>query len=714
MKKTIVYIFLAVVSCVAAFAGSGGKKKTLSHFINGEKEYASQRYIYAIPFLKASLGSKPQNDSVAILHIADSYWHTRGYDSSLSYYLRFEERYGRLYSTGQRIAELFANKGAYTSAVEVYKKLLKEIPAHDEKLLRARIKGFSEAALFLRDSMSYTTHLLNLNTGQQDFSPQYFQNGIVFVSNRYSKKTAEREFGWDGFPFAGIYRVKDTLDLYVADSVTARSLRNTRIDIKPNDDYTSRTSNDNDIILVNHTRSDYNATMQQLDKFSDELNAKYNYGPLCFNKKGDVVYFTRNNLTPNNGRYNLEICEARLENGKWGKIMVMPFVQKNYDFYHPALNAEESRLYFCSNMPGGHGKSDIYYVSLLTDYDKSLPINLDDKVNTSGNELFPTIHGDTLFFSSDGHPGLGGLDIYSTQLKRGNWKTPVNLGYPVNTSFDDFGIIYNESKTKGLFSSNRFGTDDIYSFEKNNFAVTLAGNVLNKKDMRRLDHVKVIIKSDDADEPMTDSLVTGLTGIYQFTVKPGRSYSLFFSHDGFVPETLTAINSGAAMNKEIASVLMIPIQAEQELSAEPDRDKDSVPDAKDKCPDVKGTVNNFGCPDIQARINELAKMVFFKTASDQLTDAAMKPLNEVVKYLKDFPNLTLSIEGHTDNKAGAAYNLDLSKRRAASVKKFFASRGFDAKRFTSEGFGLERPIADNSTEEGRAINRRVAIKATFK
>ena len=713
MKRAIIYFFLTTGFAAAALAGTGGGKKATSHFINGEKEYASQRYIYAIPFLKASLGSKNQNDSLALLHIADSYWYTRNYDSALTYYQRFNEKYGRLFSASQRIAELFANKGEYASSVKIYQQLLKEIPAHDEKLLKARLKGFSSINGFLKDSLNYTTHLLNLNTGQQDFSPQYFENGIVFVSNRYSKRRAEKEFGWDGLPFAGIYRVKDTLDLYTADSAAARSLHSTRLSIKVNDDYTAHTSNDNDIILVNHTRSDYNATIQQLERFSDELNSKYNYGPLCFNRKGDVVYFTRNNLVPGNGRYNLEICEARLENGKWGRIKVMPFVQKNYDFYHPALNAEENRLYFCSNMPGGLGKSDIYYVSLMSDYDKGLPINLDDKINTSGNELFPTIHGDTLFFSSDGHPGLGGLDIYSTQLTRGNWKTPVNLGYPVNTSFDDFGIIYNGSTTRGLFSSNRLGTDDLYLFEKRSFVVTLSGDVLNRKDMRKLERLKVIIQSTDPEEPMKDSLVTDLTGIYQFTVKPGRDYSLSFSREGFVPENVPALNSGTEVRKNIGSVMLTPL-AEIKPAVEQDRDKDSVPDVKDKCPDVKGTVSNHGCPDIQARINELAKMVFFKTASDQLTEAAKKPLNEVVQYLKEFPNLILSIEGHTDNKAGAAYNLDLSRRRAASVKKFFTSRGFDAIRFTAEGFGLERPIADNSTEEGRAVNRRVAIKATFK
>jgi len=114
-----------------------------------------------------------------------------------------------------------------------------------------------------------------------------------------------------------------------------------------------QTSNDNDIIVLTGARSNYNGTIHKLAKFSDELNTKYNYGPLCFNKAGDKVYFTRNSLNPDKGRYNLEICVASMVKGLWGNSKVLPFVQPGYDFYHPALSSDETRLYFCSNKPGG-------------------------------------------------------------------------------------------------------------------------------------------------------------------------------------------------------------------------------------------------------------------------------------------------------------------------------------------------------------------------
>jgi outer membrane protein OmpA-like peptidoglycan-associated protein/tetratricopeptide (TPR) repeat protein len=715
MKKRILYLFILLAgSHTLTMAQSASSRRAEIYFRNAEKEYNDQRYMYAIPFYRTTLKRPGGNDSLATIHIAESYWYVKNYDSALIYYLKYENKYGTSFTTSQRIAELTANHKQYAVATDLYKKLIKQSPSRNAAMLAERLKGFSNTIPLLRDSLDYSVRLLNLNTKQQDFSPQFFQQGLVFVSNRYSKLSSEKEFGWDGFPFSSIFLVKDTADLYTTDTVPGYSSRAYNVSIKANDDYTATTSNDNDIIVVSGMRSGYNGTIHRLVKFSDELNTKYNYGPLCFNKSGDKVYFTRNNLKPNKGRYNLEICMATLEKGIWGNIKIMPFVQPEFDFYHPALSSDETRLYFCSNMPGGLGGSDIYYVSLAGDDEMKTPINLDSRVNSAGNELFPTIHGDTLYFSSDGFYGLGGLDMYKTYMEKGRWKTPVNLGYPLNSSFDDFGVIFNASKKKGFFSSNRLGTDDIYVFENAPFAVEMKGTVLSRATLRRLDSAKVVIRSDDADETVLDPDVTDITGNYHFPVRPGRGYTLLFTRNGYIQDSMRVSNTGVEKVLALQDMLLTPIvPPPPPVVVDKDRDGDGVPDAKDKCPDIKGPKSNDGCPDIQARINELAKMVFFKTASAELSPAALKPLNEVADIIKDYPNVTLYIEGHTDSRAPAAYNMDLSIRRAASVKDFFVKRGFAASRFSSAGFGLTRPIADNNTEEGRALNRRVSIKATF-
>jgi outer membrane protein OmpA-like peptidoglycan-associated protein len=715
MKKIVLYsiIFLFCVQGVS-FAQSGKSRKAEVFFHLAEKEFNDQRYMYSIPFYRTSLKYPGRFDSLTTLHLAEAYWHVKNYDSAEIFYLKYEAKYGPLFSSRQHLSELAANRKDYITAAEGYKKLQKEVPLRFEKLLNERYKGFSNTRIFLNDSLDYDIRLLKLNTKQQDFSPQYFGRGMVFVSNRYSKTSSEREFGWDGLPFANIYWVKDTADLYTVDTVAGHSANNYNVTIKPNDDYTAQTSNDNDIIVTSSMRGGYTGSLHKLAKFSDELSAKYNYGPLCFNKEGNRVYFTRNTLKSFEGRYNLEICEALLENGKWGKVKVLPFVEKAFDFYHPAISGDGKRLYFCSNKPGGQGGSDIYYIDMVVDSAMTTPYALDIKINTSGDELFPTFRGDTLFFSTDGFAGLGGLDIYKTWMEKGKWKTPVNVGYPLNSSFDDFGLIYNNTGTRGFFSTNRLGTDDIYMFGYLPFFINLQGTVLSRATLRRLDSAKVIIRSVEDDKPVVDSFITDLTGNFHFPVKPGRTYSLEFSRNGYI-DTAYKLPEINTKERELAlePTLLTPIAKPLPPVVEKDRDKDGIPDPVDRCPDVPGVKENFGCPDIQARINELAKMVFFKTASAELSPVAIKPLNEISDIMAQYPWITLSIEGHTDSRASAPYNLDLSNRRAASVRMFFIKRGLAANRFTSIGYGLTRPIADNNTEEGRALNRRVAMKADF-
>ncbi len=715
MKKFILYsiLFLSFVQGVS-FAQSGKARKAEVFFHLAEKEFNDQRYMYSIPFYRTSLKYPGRFDSLTTLHLAEAYWHVKNYDSAEIFYLKYEAKYGPLFSSRQHLSELAANRKDYATAAEGYKKLQKEVPLRFEKLLNERYKGFSNTKIFLNDSLDYTIRLLKLNTKQQDFSPQYFGRGMVFVSNRYSKASAEKEFGWDGLPFANIYWVKDTTDLYTIDTVGGHSSNNYNVTIKPNDDYTAQTSNDNDIIVTSSMRGGYTGSLYRLAKFSDELSAKYNYGPLCFNNEGNRVYFTRNSLKSFEGRYNLEICEAVLENGKWGKVKVLPFVEKAYDFYHPALSGDGKKLYFCSNKPGGQGGSDIYYIDLVIDSAMTTPYALDVKINTSGDELFPTVRGDTLFFSTDGFAGLGGLDIYKTWMEKGKWKTPVNVGYPLNSSFDDFGLIYNNTGTRGFFSTNRLGTDDIYMFGYLPFFVNLQGTVLSRTTLRRLDSAKVIIRSVEEDKPVVDSFITDLTGNFHFPVKPGRTYTLAFSRNGYI-DTAYQLPEVNTKERELAlePTLLTPVVRPLAPVVEKDRDKDGVTDPVDRCPDVPGIQENFGCPDVQARINELAKMVFFKTASAELSPVAIKPLNEISDIMAQYPWITLSIEGHTDSRASAPYNLDLSNRRAASVRMFFIKRGLAANRFTSIGYGLTRPIADNNTEEGRALNRRVAMKADF-
>jgi outer membrane protein OmpA-like peptidoglycan-associated protein len=281
------------------------------------------------------------------------------------------------------------------------------------------------------------------------------------------------------------------------------------------------------------------------------------------------------------------------------------------------------------------------------------------------------------------------LDIYKTYIGRGSSNVPVNLGYPVNSSFDDFGIIFNAGRAKGFFSSNRLGTDDIYVFENAPFIIQLQGTVLSRTTLQRLDQAKVVLWSTDEDRPAIDSFFTDLTGNFHFPIRPGQRYTLQFSRNGYVEDSILITNTGIQSMLVLQPALLTPLRSTPPVVI------------------VKGRT------DIQAKINELAKMVFFDRDKDNILPKSLKPLNEIVDVLRQYPNTTLIIEGHTDSKLSAAHNMDLSKRRSNSVKTFFVNKGLNASRFQTRGYGPERPVADNNTVEGRALNRRVEMKAIF-
>jgi outer membrane protein OmpA-like peptidoglycan-associated protein len=493
-----------------------------------------------------------------------------------------------------------------------------------------------------------------------------------------------------------------------------RKERDQKINIIINDDYTPSTSNDNNIRLdyrqVNRTKP--SGQLGQLPRFSDQFSSLYNYGPLCFNSAGDKLYFTRNSLKSNSNKHHLEICEATLEKNGWGSVRVLPFVDKDFDYFHPAINRENNRLYFSSNQPGGRGGADLYSFSLHPDSSKSVPLLLNDQINTEGDELFSTFSGDTLFYSSNGLPGLGGLDIYASVDNNGFFSKPVNLGAPTNSNYDDFGLIWDAAKHQGLFSSNRLGSDDLFRLELLRFPIKITGSVFDASTGKEMQGAKVQLFNQTPNRDPHQQMMTELYGAYRFPAKSRQTYTLYFSKPGYYSDSLVVGGDTLVSDYQLPPIQLRPIP----LPPPPplDTDGDGIPDAADKCPDSKGEPDNQGCPEIQKKLNELAKMVYFETAKDVLTPEAKAPLDEAAAILLEYPQTTLIIEGHTDNVAAKAYNLDLSQRRANRVKTYLIDKGIAASRFTKViGYGMGQPIADNASPEGRAMNRRVYIKAQF-
>jgi WD40-like Beta Propeller Repeat len=272
----------------------------------------------------------------------------------------------------------------------------------------------------------YTSTIKNesvVNGENDDFSPAWYQNGIVFCSNSLTgKKTATEA---------------DDLNLKFAEF-------------------------------------DANGNLMKSKMFSRKINTKTNEGPAAFAADGNTMYFTRTTSkggiekVNKQGVHTLKIyIKTKDDKGDWSKDMILPFEKDEYSFCHPSLSADGQRMYFSSDLAGGKGGYDIYYVRKMTDGTWSNPINL-EKVNSPKNEVFPYVHNDGMFyFASNGHNSVGGLDIFKFDPTQ-RTSVPVNLGSPINSASDDFGLIINSTNLGGFFSSNREGSkggDDIYSFK---------------------------------------------------------------------------------------------------------------------------------------------------------------------------------------------------------------------------------------------------------
>lgn len=716
MKKLfLVSLVIVMISPKPANAQNKANYKAKAFYQLAEKDFQDLRFWYAIPFYKAALQQKSAvYDSICLLRLAESYWQMKYYDSAQHYFSRFESVIGQGYFSSQRLAELHAIRNRPDLSVVKYRSIDSDKGRSHNQIIQNRISGFTRPEAFLQDSADYSIRYLLDNTSEQDFSPVFHQKGILFISNRFSGPESVKEFGWDGLPYARIFEVADFYQLRTADTMPLRKERDQKINIIINDDYTPSTSNDNNIRLdyrqVNRTKP--SGQLRQLPRFSDQFSSLYNYGPLCFNSAGDKLYFTRNSLKSNSNKHHLEICEATLEKNGWGSVRVLPFVDKDFDYFHPAINRENNRLYFSSNQPGGRGGADIYSFSLHPDSSKSVPLLLNDQINTEGDELFSTFSGDTLFYSSNGLPGLGGLDIYASVDNNGFFSKPVNLGAPTNSNYDDFGLIWDAAKHQGLFSSNRLGSDDLFRIELLRFPIKITGSVFDASTGKEMQGAKVQLFNQTPNRDPHQQMMTELYGAYRFPAKSRQTYTLYFSKPGYYSDSLVVGGDTLVSDYQLPPIQLRPIP----LPPPPplDTDGDGIPDAADKCPDSKGEPANQGCPEIQKKLNELAKMVYFETAKDVLTPEAKAPLDEAAAILLEYPQTTLIIEGHTDNVAAKAYNLDLSQRRANRVKTYLIDNGIAASRFTKViGYGMGQPIADNASPEGRAMNRRVYIKAQF-
>lgn len=412
------------------------------------------------------------------------------------------------------------------------------------------------------------------------------------------------------------------------------------------------------------------------------VNTNTNEGAQSITADGKYIYFTSCNR-PNGHGPMCDLYFARIdESGNWtDPLNLGDVVNTRYSEKHPSVSADGRILYFTSNRPGGKGDYDIW-MTRRNGNSWSEPVNLGDSINTPGIEQSPFIHPDgrSLYFSSNGWPGLGMGDVFVSRLDtNGNWSTPHNLGYPVNTHNEEMGFVVNAAGDRAYYSTNRReGTDtDIFTFsmpeEARPIPVSyITGRVYDARNMKGLEALFQLIDLETGNLVM-ESVSGPADGDYFVSLPAGTSYAFNVSMPGYL-----FYSDHFEMDKVYSK--MDPFR--KDIPMEP------IIQGK------KIVLNN----------------IFFDTDSHQLHKSSRVELDKIHELLVRNPGLRIEISGHTDNTGSPRYNMELSEKRAAEVVRYLEEKGIEAGRLTARGYGEKVPVADNSTEEGRALNRRTELK----
>ena len=521
----ILYILIFLMAFQDSSAQSRKVKKILR---TANYEMTSLRYAYAIPLYKSYL-MKGGSDTTAYKNLATAYLKIHAYDSALQYYQMAKDK---AVNTLNIIPELYAVLGNYKKAKELYLNLIAE---NNTLLSNARVYGFSNLDKFTTDSLDYKIAYTNINTPYNDYNAVLYKEGLVFESNRVNKiykkrkskkkkelfKKYEPEFGWDGAGYSKLYFIP-SMDSIHTDSIIT-GFFNEKVFKYALDDYSTATSNDSRKISTTYDRKAVdlpNAIKAQVFKpFQNDLNI----GSISFTQDGNTAYYTKNQVK-SKGVSQLEIWESKYINGFWTRGNKLFINNANYSFFHPAITPDGKRLYYVSDDPNGRGGTDIYFIDKNEDGSWKSTQNAGQDINTEGDELFPTYYNGSLYFSSNGHPGLGGLDIFKLEKNNKGGLLIKNMGYPINSSKDDLGFsIY---KNKGFFSSNRNGSDDIYSFDFIQANIVLKGKLL--VDNNCVGNKKVYLYQNDqnGNEVLVDSAMLDNDCNYEFSVRPNQKFSI--------------------------------------------------------------------------------------------------------------------------------------------------------------------------------------------
>ncbi|MXO07257.1 OmpA family protein [Flavobacterium sp. HBTb2-11-1] len=634
---------LLLITIIGAFSFNSYAQQ--SKINNADKKYDGYAYIDAIKTYE-KVAAKGYKSEDMFKKLGNAYYFNSDFQNAAKWY-------GELFAMNTNVEPeyyfRYAQSLKSTGDLNKANKLLDEFNALSKNDSRGKL--YKEDVNYLdqikANSGRYQIEDAGINSRYSDYGSFIYNNKIYFASARDTGNFTKRKHKWTGEYFTNIYNA----------------------DLDPATGSTSK-----------------------VNKFKSAINTKFHEASPVFTKDGKTVYFTRNNyIDGKKGKDENKVTLIKLykaelgKDNKWTNITELPFNSNNYSTAHPALSPDEKTLYFASDMPGSIGESDIYKVSINPNGGYGPPENLGNSINTEGKETYPYLTSENeIYFASDGHPGLGGLDVFVGDIDNsGKVSNIQNVGADVNSPKDDFAYIIDPETRRGFFSSNKEGgqgSDDIYKFletKRLRCVQELYGAITDAETGAVLPGAKVTLYDDQMN--LKNSAVADGAGLYSFAVDCGKTYYVRAEKPEYTTRELSVTI------EKTSGKTNLPIALEKATC------KVTVGDDLGKC---------FGI-----------KMIYFDLDKSNIRTEAALDLEKILAVLNDYPNMKLDIRSHTDSRASHQYNEALSDRRAKSTIQWLVKNGIAPNRLTGRGYGeteLVNKCADGvpCTEEEHQANRR--------
>lgn len=609
---------------------------------DGKTAYARKQFHVAIPMLKEEfekakdLAAKGE----AAYMLGESYRRTHQTQSASDWYRRAQtQRYGK--DTDLKYARMLQQLQQYDDARRAFQSAGRY--AGNARLYQEEMIACQKAKVWLKemDKNTYSIRSLAINNQATDFSPVLYGNNQLLISSDRAESEGKENYKWTGKKF---------FDLYLVDTKA-----------------------------------------ETVERFEAPFNQSFHQGALCFNADKSLVFFTQ---CGSEEKVAVDYCQlmfSRKEADGWSDPETISWGDNNHNYLHPTLSEDGKLLIFACNKEEGFGGYDLYYSIKIGADDEakwSEPLNMGSKINTKGNDVFPFLDKDTLYFSSDGHIGMGGLDIFRTEKKAHKWQFPINLKAPINSGGDDFGFILDRLSPlpekivqQGFFSSNREGgkgSDDIYSFQQTmppppdtlieldtpsiKIAIYLNGlvkeKVFNEKgnpnsgiaSYANLMGTSVQISSQDT----AFTIGSDVDGSFYIKLDTATDYSFKATKPGYFTEVASLSTKGIVLDETHTDtslsleIIMEKIHTNQEIVLE---------------------------------------NIYYDLDKHFIREDAKPTLDSLIIILKRNPSINIQLSSHTDCQGTASYNEKLSQRRADAAVQYLIQNGINPDRLTSKGYG---------------------------